>query len=138
MLTTLACVCVCALLSPPWRLEDLDMSLSLVHALGSAVGSGTFSSSDGSETPFGNAQAKISSAPALTSEAVAALAAQSGPASAVAMTAGGITINLLFDAAAMAAPASFRAGIEQAASILTEAISDLITVNIKIDYSGTG
>jgi hypothetical protein len=38
----------------------------------------------------------------------------------------------------MAAPASFRTGIEQAASILTAAISDKITVNIKIDYSGTG
>ena len=54
------------------------------------------------------------------------------------MTSGGITINLLFDAAAMAAPASFRAGIQQAASLLTAAISDKITVNIKIDYSGTG
>ena len=54
------------------------------------------------------------------------------------MTSGGITINLLFDAAAMAAPASFRAGIQQAASMLTAAISDKITVNIKIDYSGTG
>jgi 20S proteasome alpha/beta subunit len=54
------------------------------------------------------------------------------------MTTGGIIINLLFDAAAMAAPASFRAGIQQAASILTGAISDHITVNIKIDYSGTG
>ena len=54
------------------------------------------------------------------------------------MTAGGITINLLFDAAAMAAPASFRAGIQQAASLLTASISDQITVNIKIDYSGTG
>src|SRR5437764_1530333 len=54
------------------------------------------------------------------------------------MTTGGITINLLFDAAAMAAPASFRAGIQQAASLLTTAISDKITVNIKIDYSGTG
>ena len=38
----------------------------------------------------------------------------------------------------MAAPASFRAGIQQAASILSAAISDKITVNIKIDYSGTG
>ena len=60
------------------------------------------------------------------------------PGSAVAVTSGGITINLLFDAAAMAAPASFRAGIQQAASILAAAISDKITVNIKIDYSGTG
>ena len=63
---------------------------------------------------------------------------QSSPGSVVAETSGGITINLLFDAAAMAAPASFRTAIEQAASLLTAAISDKITVNINIDYSGTG
>jgi hypothetical protein len=56
----------------------------------------------------------------------------------VSVTSGGITINLLFDAAAMAAPASFRAAIQQAATMLTAAISDQITVNIKVDYSGTG
>jgi serralysin len=50
----------------------------------------------------------------------------------------GFTIDLIFDAAAMAAPASFRAGVEQAASILSAAINDKITVNINIDYSGTG
>jgi hypothetical protein len=60
------------------------------------------------------------------------------PGSAVAVTSGGITINLLYDAAALAAPASFRAGIQQAVSILAAAISDQITVNIKIDYSGSG
>jgi serralysin len=76
--------------------------------------------------------------PALTSEAVQSSSAQSGTPTVVATTSGGITINLLFDAAAMAAPASFRAGIRQAASLLTGAISDKITVNIKIDYSGTG
>ena len=65
---------------------------------------------------------------------------QSGTGSSVvAVTSGGITIDLIFDAAAMAAPASFRTGIEQAASlILAAAISDKITVNINIDYSGTG
>src|SRR5580692_6588444 len=62
----------------------------------------------------------------------------SGPGSVVAETSGGLTINLLFDAAAMAAPASFRAGIEQAASILASTITDKITVNLNIDYSGTG
>jgi hypothetical protein len=87
---------------------------------------------------FGNASVAIPLTPALTSEAVESSSAQSGATSAVAMTSGGITINLLFDTAAMAAPASFRAGIQQAASILTAAISDKITVNIKIDYSGTG
>ncbi|MEA2920141.1 MAG: hypothetical protein QOF07_104, partial [Bradyrhizobium sp.] len=60
------------------------------------------------------------------------------PGSAVAVTSGGITINLLYDAAALAAPASFRAGIQQAVSILAAAISDKITLNIKIDYSGSG
>ncbi|WP_316182334.1 NF038122 family metalloprotease, partial [Bradyrhizobium sp. SZCCHNRI1009] len=55
-----------------------------------------------------------------------------------AVSAGGLTINLLFDTAAMNAPASFRAGIQQAAAILTSMISDRITVNIKIDYSGVG
>ncbi|MGH6679229.1 MAG: NF038122 family metalloprotease [Bradyrhizobium sp.] len=38
----------------------------------------------------------------------------------------------------MAAPASFRSGIEQAAAILSSAITDKITVNLGIDYSGTG
>jgi hypothetical protein len=63
---------------------------------------------------------------------------QSDPGSVVAVTSGGIVINLLFDAAAMAAPASFRAGIQQAVAILAASISDKITVNLKIDYSGTG
>ncbi|HLX98350.1 MAG TPA: NF038122 family metalloprotease [Roseiarcus sp.] len=54
------------------------------------------------------------------------------------VSAGGIAFNLLFDAAAMAAPAAFRAGIEQAATLLSQTLSNTITVNIKIDYSGTG
>jgi hypothetical protein len=65
-------------------------------------------------------------------------AALGDPDSMVAVTSGGITINLIFSAAALAAPASFRAGIQQAVSILAAAISDQITVNIKIDYNGTG
>jgi hypothetical protein len=81
-------------------------------------------------------------APTIPDEAVEAQAAQNGsggPGSVVAETAGnGITINLEFDAAAMAAPASFRAGIEQAASILSSTITNKITVNLQIDYSGTG
>src|SRR5450755_3919461 len=87
---------------------------------------------------FGSIPVEILATPALTSEAVESSNAQSGPTSVLALTSGGITINLLFDAAAMAAPASFRAGIQQAASILTAVISDKIAVNIKIDYSGTG
>ena len=82
--------------------------------------------------------------PALPAESVEAQAAVSqsgsgGTGSVVAVAASsGFTINLIFDAAAMAAPASFRAGIEQAASILSATISNKITVNINIDYSGTG
>lgn len=56
----------------------------------------------------------------------------------VPVTSGGITINVIFDAAAMAAPASFRAGVQQAVAILAANISDKITVNINVDYSGTG
>ena len=78
--------------------------------------------------------------PAETYEAQAAVSASGagGPSSVVAETSGGLAINLIFDAAAMAAPASFRAGIEQAAALLSSAISDKITLNFNIDYSGTG
>ena len=77
-------------------------------------------------------------APSFSSQTVASSGGQNAPNSAVAETSGGITFNLLFDAAAMAAPANFRTGIEQAASMLSASISDKITVNINIDYSGTG
>src|SRR6202011_3159509 len=77
-------------------------------------------------------------APSLSSQTVASSGGQSMCSSAVTVTSGGITFNLLFDAAAMAAPASFRAGIQQAASLLTASISDKITINLNIDYSGTG
>src|SRR5579872_1379034 len=82
--------------------------------------------------------------PTLPAESVQAMAAVSGSGtggvgSVVAETSSsGFTINLIFDAAAMAAPASFRAGIEQAAAILSSTISNKITVNINIDYKGTG
>ena len=83
-------------------------------------------------------------APILPDESVEAMAAVSGSGSGgtgsvVAETSSsGFSINLIFDAAAMAAPASFRTGIEQAAAILSETITNKITVNIDIDYSGTG
>ena len=78
--------------------------------------------------------------PAETYEAQAAVSASGsgGPDSDVAETSGGLTINLIFDAAAMAAPASFRSGIEQAAALLSAAVTDKITLNFQIDYSGTG
>ena len=50
----------------------------------------------------------------------------------------GLTIHLIFDAAADAAPQTFRDGVEQAARLLSQAIANPITVNIKIDYSGKG
>ena len=55
-------------------------------------------------------------------------------------TSGNFAINLEFDAAAMAAPASFRTGIEQAASLLADAISvpDPITINLQIEYNEDG
>jgi hypothetical protein len=75
-----------------------------------------------------------------TAEAQAAVSGSSsgGVGSVVAETSGGLTINLIFDAAAVAAPASFRAGMEQAALLLDAAVSDKITLNFNIDYSGTG
>src|SRR5260370_19378745 len=59
------------------------------------------------------------------------------PESVVAVTSGGITINLLFDAAAMAAPASFRTAIQQAATMLTAASSGPIHVNPNNHYTAT-
>lgn len=47
-------------------------------------------------------------------------------------------INLEFDAAAEAAPASFRATLEQAASIIESMFSDNITINIDIEYNENG
>src|SRR5580658_10180406 len=76
--------------------------------------------------------------PALSGEAIEAEAAFTGATTTVVVTSGGITFDLIFDAAASAAPASFRAGIEQAAAILSATITNKITVNLDIDYSGTG
>src|SRR5258708_29990916 len=120
--------------------DPQDPSDGFLNPAGAEVYTNFFPSSAGNNfgSPFSDAPVEILAHPALTSEAVASSSAQSGPTSVVSLTPGGIIINLLFDAAAMAAPASFRAGIQQAASILTGAISDKITVNIKIDYSGTG
>ena len=96
----------------------------------------------GGGSPSATAPPTAPLTPTLPAESVEAQAAQNGSGgtgSIVAETSGnGITINLIFDAAAMAAPASFRTGIEQAASILSATITNKITVNINIDYSGTG
>jgi serralysin len=98
----------------------------------------------GGGNPSGGVPSSTPVAPILPDESVQAMAAVSGSGSGGAgsvvaeTSSSGFTINLIFDAAAMAAPASFRAGIEQAASILSETITNKITVNLNIDYSGTG
>jgi hypothetical protein len=50
----------------------------------------------------------------------------------------GFHINLNFDAAALAAPQSFRDGITAAAQMIEAVLSDNITVNLAIHYKGTG
>ncbi len=114
------------------------------------LGTGESGSSFGLGVPTGLSNAGAGNTPAqpiapiLPDESFEAMAAVSGSGSGglgsvVAETSSsGFTINLIFDAAAMAAPASFRTGIEQAASILSATITNKITVNINIDYSGTG
>ena len=62
----------------------------------------------------------------------------SSPGSVISVTSGGIIINLVLDAAAQAAPTSFKNGLQQAVTILAANITDKITVNINIDFSGTG
>src|SRR5438477_8226496 len=109
---------------------NTDWDALYTHAMPSTANSG-----GGASAPV----PVVSPTPIIPSEAVEAESAQIGPTTVVAETSGsGITINLVFDAAAMAAPASFRAGIEQAAAILSATITNQITVNINIDYSGTG
>jgi len=79
----------------------------------------------------------VPTVPAETVEAQSALNDSGGAGSVVSVTSAigtGITINLLLDAAAMAstaAAAAFRAGITQAASILSAAITDQITSSIR-------
>ncbi len=78
-----------------------------------------------------------------TREAEASFAASGdgGPGSVVSVggpASAGLTINLIFDAAAMAAPQSFRDGITAAMQQICAVVTDKITINIQIDYSGTG
>jgi len=95
-------------------------------------------------SPFSSLSPFAAPTPTLPAESFQAQAAVSqssatGTGSTIFVTSStGFTFDLIFDAAAMAAPSSFRAGVEQAASILSAAINDKITVNINIDYSGTG
>ena len=95
---------------------------------------------EASFAPRVNSQASAQTLPdaVRTNQGTAPTGGASLASSVVAVTTGGITLDLIFDSAAMAAPASFRAGIEQAATMLANIISDKVTVNLKIDYSGTG
>ncbi|MBR1137714.1 MULTISPECIES: NF038122 family metalloprotease [Bradyrhizobium] len=82
-------------------------------------------------------------ASAAGSGATAATPGQAGPSapaggSVVTVDSGGVVFNLIYDAASMSAPASVRAGLEEAAGILSSSLTDRITVNIKVDISGTG
>jgi serralysin len=125
-----------------FNMNPLDPSEGFFGSDGDAFVMVPFPAIGAANPPQGGSVPTPVQTPTLPDEAVEAEAAQNGPGgpgSVVAETAtGGLTINLLFDAAAMAAPASFRAGIEQAASILSATITNKITVNIDIDYSGTG
>jgi hypothetical protein len=56
----------------------------------------------------------------------------------VSYSATGFTINLKYTTAALNAPQSFRDGIQTAANIIQNALTDHITVNLTIDYTGTG
>ncbi len=74
-------------------------------------------------------------------EAAVAASGSGGPGSVVTVTgatSAGLTINLVFDAAAMAAPQSFRDGITAAMQMICAVVTDKITLNLSIDYSGTG
>ena len=46
-----------------------------------------------------------------------------------------LTINLKYDANALAAPQSFRDGVQAAANVLEAAIDDPITVTIEVGYT---
>jgi hypothetical protein len=77
----------------------------------------------------------------LEAEAAVAASGNGGPGSVVTVsgaTSAGLTINLMFDAAAMAAPQSFRDGITAAMQMICAVVTDHITLNFSIDYSGTG
>ena len=128
-------------LDPNGDLDTGDL-IDFLPTIGLLTGRSNVASSVSASPPVSTPSIPV--APALPDESVQAMAAVSGSGSGgagsvVAETSStGFTVNLIFDAAAMAAPQSFRTGIEEAATILSETITNKITVNINIDYSGTG
>jgi len=122
----------------PYDISDngFDSSDFFAAALNSAAGRG----GDGAPDQ-GPATGSPVAVPEEELEAEAAIA-QSGPGGAGSTVAvgssAGLTINLIFDQAAMNAPQSFRDGVTQAMAMICAAVTDHITINLQIDYSGTG
>jgi serralysin len=116
----------------PLTADEIDASFIPGHEPGNAGASAV------SSAPRGMLAATMPSSPAPgpMPDTISAQASLSGFTS-VPITLGGITINLLFDVAAMSAPQSFREGIEQGATLLASAITDKITVNVNIDFDAT-
>ena len=99
----------------------------------------TFNTSNDTAT-FAALPAVVDGATAVGMPILAAAASTSASDTSALETSGNFAINLEFDAAALAAPSSFRTGMEQAASLLAAAISvaSPITINIQIQYNENG
>ena len=118
--------------------ENSDLSDFFLTAPAAVSGSGT-----GAAPDSGPATGSPIEVPEeeLAAEAAFAASGPGGPGSVVTVksrASAGLTINLVFDAAAMAAPQSFRDGVTQAMALICAAVTDRITLNLQIDYSGTG
>ncbi|CCE01777.1 NF038122 family metalloprotease [Bradyrhizobium sp. STM 3809] len=107
--------------------DQLGLSSDALTMHDTAAAKATTTTTAAAATPF-----------ALPAGAVSAPVVHADGSETVAVHSGGLTFNLTFDAAAAAAPESFRAGVEQAAAILSSVITDQATVNLAIDFAGTG
>ncbi len=72
--------------------------------------------------------------PTIGGDTFAVLPTATAPQSKAGAAQTGLTINLVYDPAALAAPQSFRDGMQAAANLLQAAIADKITVNIAVGY----
>jgi hypothetical protein len=109
-------------MAPDWTADTANSGDSL-----SGDAAVFYSSPDGGSTAF---TAPPSTSP---SQAAASLSAQNSPYSTIAVTSGGMTINLEF-VMADNPTASFESDVEAAATILAAAIHNKITVNITVGY----
>src|SRR3954470_17916425 len=107
--------------------DQLGLSSDAIMAPDPAAAAKTTTNAAAAATPF-----------ALPAGAVSDPVVHADGSETVSVHPGGLTFNLPFDAAGAAAPESFRAGVEQAAAILSSAITDQATVNLAIDFAGTG